>query len=203
MFENFHGVLTGVSTCQSVEHCQPNVVTYHYDCNYHQEYRQLFSNAAFVRKCTEGASDEYGKQRNNNASYDCENDFLEFFQAFGDGSGVSPSCSQTNQYGEYQCAHYAHNRSNFQIKEQFRQIFQTIYRRGDVQRRNNAVTSKGGEERCTDGGYISQNNCETQHSASVFTQAGNGRCDKANDNQRYAEHNNIAEEVFTGKDHLH
>ena len=69
--------------------------------------------------------------------------------------------------------------------------------------RNQGITGGGAHERRADGTDIGKHDGNAQHTGSVAAHAGDGRGDKANDDQRNTEHNELAENVLNGDNDLH
>ena len=61
---------------------------------------------------------------------------------------------------------------------------------------NDQKTGGCGKKRCANRGAVSEDNRNSQHQRSIFAKPGNGRSDKSQHDQRYAEGNDLAQNVL-------
>ena len=69
--------------------------------------------------------------------------------------------------------------------------------------RDQRIAGGGAHERRADGADIGEHDRHAQHTGSIAAHAGDGRGDKTDDDQRNAEHDQLAENELNGNNDLH
>lgn len=202
VFDDFHGVLFGVCARNHIQERHPDVMSDQHDHDNLQEYRKLFGDGTFVCKRAEGKADKYRKDRDDDLGNQRENDLLEFVQYAGDQLRFVPGSGKTDHDGEYQRAHYGHDLRDFKLEYDSRKLLEAFHIRHDGEMRDQRISGCHGKQSGADGRNISKHNGDTQHTGSAASKFGDRWCDKADDDQRYAEVDHLTKDVFQSYDNI-
>ena len=167
------------------------------------EYRELLGDGALIRQTAEGGGDKERQQRNDDLGDDGEHDVLDLVEQCLQTLGAGPGDRQTDHQRQRQCAHDVHERRDFELEQHLRQLLQTVNLRYDGQVRNDGVAGGRGRERRADRRTVRQNERDHQHTRSVVPELGDGRRDEADNDQRHAERDDLAEHLLYGDNDIH
>ena len=117
--------------------------------------------------------------------------------------GLRPDGGQAEQDGEHERAHNRHNLGDVELENRLGNFAQSFGVRDDGQVRDDAVARQHGEERRADGGDVGEQHRHGQDARDVLSQARDGRSDKADDDERHAEIDKLAEHVLDDDHHVH
>ena len=203
VLDDLDGVLARVRARNRVQQQHPQVVADHDDDDDLDEYRELLGNGALIRQTAEGGGDEERQQRDDDLGNDSEHDVLDLVEQRLQALGFGPGDCETDHQRQRQCAHDVHKRRDFELEQHLRQLLQTVNLRYDGQVRNDGVAGGRGRERRADRRAVRQNERDHQHTRSVMAKLGDGRRDEADDDQRHAEGDDLAEYLLDGNDDIH
>ena len=175
----------------------------HYDKDNGDEYRKLTGDGAFPCETTEGGGDKEGQNRDDYLLNYLKNNILELLKNTDDGVALGPNSGKTNEDGEHQCAHNAHYLRNVELEYYLRQSTQTLGVGYDAQAGDDAVACCHRKQSCKNAGNISENQSDSQHSGSAAAELGDRGGDKAYDDERNAEINELTHYVLEGNYYLH
>ena len=167
-----------------------------HDQYYDQEYRQLFGDHAFPGQAAEGDADEEGQHGNDDLLYDLQHDDLKLLKHLSDRPGLGPHGGKPQQRGQHQRRHHGHDLGNIQLESHLGQLPQAFRVRDDVQMGNDPKTCGTGHERRQYAGGVGEDHRHDQHPGGVVAQPGDGGRDEAEDDQRHAEGDQLAHDVF-------
>ena len=94
--------------------------------------------------------------------------------------------------------HYGHDLRDLQLEDHIRQLFQAGSVGVDGQMRNNKKSGCRRKKCSTHRRSIGKNHCHAKHNRGVFAKARDGRGDKAKDDQRYTEGDDLTQDIFDG-----
>ena len=201
--EHFPGVLAGVSACQQIQDRQPDVMADHDDNDDLQERGQLMGDHALIAQVAERGGNVERQDGNDDLADDVQHDVLELGQEITGELAVGPGSGQANQHAEDQRAHDTHDLRDTQLKHNARQLPQASDFGVDGQVRDQRVAGSRAHKCRADGRNVSDDNRHAQQAGRVLAQLGDGRCDKADDDERDTERDELAHDVLQGNDHPH
>ena len=201
--EHFPGVLARVSACQQIQDRQPDVMADHDDNDDLQERGQLMGDHALIAQIAERGGNVERQDGNDDLADDVQHDVLELGQEITGELAVGPGSGQANQHAENQRAHDTHNLGDIQLKHNARQLPQASDFGVDGQVRDQRVAGSRAHKCRADGRNVSDDNRHAQQAGRVLAQLGDGRCDKADDDERDTERDELAHDVLQGNDHPH
>ena len=203
MTQHLPGVPAGVSARDQVQHGQPQVVAEHDDQNDLQEGGELVRDHALVAQAAEGGADVKGEQGDDDALHDLQHDILELLKQIAGKLALRPYGGQTDQQGEGQRAHDGHDLGDVELKDDRGQLAQTGDIGHDGQMGDQDEAGGGAHEGGADRAEIGDDDGYGQHAGCIAAHAGDGRGDKADDDQRDAEHDELAQHILQRHDDLH
>ena len=168
------------------------------DDDHLKEYGQLFCDGALVCERAEGQCDEDRQQRNDNLGNQGQNDFLEFVQNAGDLSGFGAGCCKTDHNGKDQSAHNGHDRRNFKLKYNRRKLLKSLYAGDNGKMRDQRIARCHGKQCGAQRRGVGDQDGNAQHAGSIISKLGDGGRDKADDDQRYTEIDDLPKYVLQG-----
>ena len=201
--EHFPGVLAGVSACQQIQDRQPDVMAEHDDNDDLQERGQLMGDHALIAQVAESGGNVERQDGNDDLADDVQHDVLELGQEITGELAVGPGSGQANQHTEDQRAHDTHDLRDIQLKHNARQLPQASDFGVDGQVRDQRVAGSRAHKCRADGRNVSDDNRHAQQAGRILAQLGDGRCDKADDDERDTERDELAHDVLQGNDHPH
>ena len=68
--------------------------------------------------------------------------------------------------------------------------------------RDQRITGCNRKQGCADGRNVSDHQSNTKHAGSTVSEFGDGRCDKADDDQRYTEVDKLPKDIFQSNDNI-
>ena len=202
MLDDFHGVLLGVSACNSVQNSHPNEVANQNDNNSHQADGQLLGDGALICQVNEGQADEEGQDGDNDLGDQIQNDLLELLQNANGGLSLGPDSSQADQHGEDQCGHDGHDLGDAQCEDVSGQLLQSSSFGSVVHDGDQDVASAHGQQSSQNGGNVSNDQSNAQQLGSIATQLGDGGSDEADNDQGNDEVDQLAHNVLNGNQDL-
>ena len=196
VLDDIHAVSAGIDACDSVEQGEPEIVAYHDNYDDNQENRELLCDAALIRQRAEGGSDEQREHRNQELRDNRENNLLELFENVGGNGCVIPDSCESHRDREEECGHDAHNRRNLELEDNVRKLLQSVNVRIDREMRQDCEAGNRRRESCADRRDIGNQQGEAEHSGSVVAHTRDGGCNKADDDERNTEANELSGNVF-------
>ena len=196
VLDDIHAVSAGIDACDSVEQGEPEIVAYHDNYDDNQENRELLCDAALIRQRAEGGSDEQREHRNQELRDNRENNLLELFENVGGNVCVIPDSCESHRDREEECGHDAHNRRNLELEDNVRKLLQSVNVRIDREMRQDCEAGNRRRESCADRRDIGNQQGEAEHSGSVVAHTRDGGCNKADDDERNTEANELSGNVF-------
>ena len=168
-----------------------------------QESGQLTGDHALIAEVAEGGGNIEGKNGDDDLADDVQHHGLELGQKFNDALGLGPGGRQAQQHGQHQGAHDAHDLGNVQLEHHVRQLLQTRHAGVDGQVGDQGIACAHAHEGRADGGDIGDDHSHAQKTGGVGAQLGDGGRDKADDDQRHAEVDELTHDVLQRDDDLH
>ena len=107
-----------------------------------------------------------------------------------------PDSCKTNRDREEECGHDAHNRRNLELEDNVRKLLQSVNVRIDREMRQDCEAGNRRRESCADRRDIGNQQGEAEHSGSVVAHTRDGGCNKADDDERNTEANELSGNVF-------
>ena len=153
---------------------------------------------ALVAQAAEGGGNVEGQHGDDDLAHDVQHDVLELAEEITGKLAVGPGSGQTHQNAEHEGAHDAHDLGDVQLEHDVGQGPQTGHLSVDGQVRDEGVACAGAHEGCADRGNVSDHDRHAQQAGSVLAQLGDGRCDKADDDERDTERDELAHDVLQG-----
>ena len=172
------------------------------DKHHRKEHGQLTRNGALICKTARRRSDKKRQNRNNHARHNGQDDALELVEQLAHEIGMRRYAARPTD-GRHERTHNRHDLRNIELEYDIGQLFEPINRRGDRQVGNDRVASEHREQRGTNARAIRDKHSHTQNARHVRAELGDGRRNKADDNKRNAEHNDLAEQVLDRHNHVH
>ena len=161
-----------------------------------QKNRQLSGNGSLVGKAAEGSADEQRKNGDDDPCNQRKNDLLKFIQKSCDQLRFCPGSGKAQHHCKNKSTHNGHDLRDLQLKDHLRQLLQSCSIGMDGQMWNDQKAGGRRKKRRANRGAVSEDNRNPQHQRSIFAKPGNGRSDKAQHDQRYAEGNDLAQNVL-------
>ena len=203
VLHNLDGAALGVGTGGGVQDSQPDDVAHQNHDHSHQEDGQLLGDGALIGQASEGAGDEEGQNGNNDLGYQIQHDLLELVQNHGDGLGLGPHGSQTDEDGEHQRGHDGHDLGDGQTEDVSGQLLQLGGLLGGVHHGNENITGNHGQQGGQNGGSVGKDQRHTQKLRGVVAQLGDGGGDEADDDQGNDEADDLAHDILDGNQNHH
>ena len=202
MADHFQSGFARVKGGGAVKHGKPEVVPHQDDQDDDQEDRQL-ADGSLPGKGTEGDRDKRREDRNHNPLDNRQHDPLELLQYGGDRLCPGPYGRETQQDGNHQRGHHGHDLRNVQLKGNRRQFAQAVRIAHNIQVRNDGISGAHGQKSGQQAGHIGGRDRHRKHFRRAAAHLGDGGRDKADNDQGYAEINDLAQNVFQRHDDLH
>ena len=161
-----------------------------------QKNRQLSGDGSLVGKAAEGSADEQRKNGDDDPCNQRKNDLLKFIQKSCDQLRFCPGGGKAQHHCKHKSTHNGHDLRDLQFKDHLRQLLQSCSIGMDGQMWNDQKAGGRRKKRCANRGAVSEDNRNSQHQRSIFAKPGNGRSDKSQHDQRYAEGNDLAQNVL-------
>ena len=199
----FDRVLARVRARNSIEQRHPDIMTDHNDDDDLDEHRKLLGDRALIRQTAEGGRDKERQNRDDDLGDDGEDNVLHLVKQGLHHFGFGPGDGQTDHQRQRQCAHHVHDRRDLQLEHYLGQLAQAVNLRYDRQVRNECVTGCRAHQRRADRRHICDNERNAQHSGCVVAQLGDGRRNKADNDQRHTERDDLTEHLLDCHDHVH
>ena len=196
-------VFARVYAGERVQQQHPQIVTDHDDHDDLEEHRELLGDRSLIRQTAEGRGDEERQQRDDDLGDDGQNDVLDFVEQRLQALGFGPCDCKADHQRQRERAHDVHDRRDLELEQHLGQLLQTLDLRNDGQVRNDGIACRSGNERRADRRTVRQNERHDQHARSVVAELGDGRRDEADDDQRHAEGDDLAEHLLDGNDDIH
>ena len=196
MLDHLQTGKTGIDGSNRVEHGQPDVVADQDNDDDDQEDGKLLGDGTLPGQAAEGRCDEEGQNRDNDHLHDLENDLLEFLQDIGDGPGLCPHSSETDEDREDQGGHDRHDLWDVKLEGNRGKGSQALSISNDGQVGNDGIAGSHRHTCGQDAGNVGDDNGNGKHTGRVIAQLGDGRRDKTDDNQRNTEGDQLTEDIF-------
>ena len=164
---------------------------------------ELMRDHALIAEVAEGGADVEGENGDDDALHDFQHDVLKFLQQAAGDLAFGPDRREADQQSKGQCTHDGHDLRDVELENNRRQIPKPFHIRHDGEMRDQGITGCGAHERRADGADIGEHDRHAQHTGSVIAHAGDGRGNKADDDQRNTEHDELAENKLKGNNDLH
>ena len=203
VLEDLNGAALGVGAGDAVQHRHPDEVTHQHDDDCLQEDGQLPGDGALVGQAREGAGDEEGQDGNDDFGNQIQHDFLELVQNLGGGFGLRPYGGKTHEHGEDQSGHDGHDLRNLKTEHVLGQGTQVSGGVGIVHDGDEHIAGHRGHQGCQHGRDVGNEQCHAQKTGGVAAQLGDGRSDKADDDQGNDEVDKLTHDVLDGHQHRH
>ena len=170
----------------------------HDDDDGQQEGGELLGDGAVVAEAAEGQGDEEGQNGDDHLLHHAQDDVLEFLENSRNGLGLGPHGGKADEDGKDQGAHDGHDLGNVQLEGHARQLLQSLHAGGDGQEGHQDIARDHGHQGGQDGADIGHDDGHHQHTGGVGAHLRDGGGDEANDNEGYAEHDELVENVLEG-----
>ena len=201
--EDLPGIFAGIGAGQQIQHRQPDVVAGHDDEDDLQKGGQLAGDHALIAEVAESGGDIEREHGDDDLADDVQHDGLELTQKVDGALGFGPGSGQAQQHGEHQGAHDAHDLGNIQLEHHLRQLLQACHAGVNGQVGDQGIAGTHAHEGRTDGGDVGDDHGHAQKTGGIGAQLGDGGRDKADDDQRHAEVDELAHDVLQRDDHFH
>ena len=197
------GALAGVGSGDQIQDRKPDVVAGHDDQDDLHESGQLVGDHALIAQAAEGGADVDGEQGDDDLLNDGQHDVLKLLQQLAGERGLGPDRREAEHQAQGQGAHDGHDLRDVELEDGGLQLAQRLHIRVDGEVGDQRIAGAGAHEGGEDGAEIGQNHGEAEHLRGVVAHAGDGRGDKADDDQRHAEGDELAEDILQGDNDLH
>ena len=201
--KNLERILSRIGASDAVQNGKPNVMANNNDKHHREEYGQLARDGALIRKAAKRGGDKERQNRNNHARHNSQNDTLELIEQLAHEVCMRPYRSKAKQNGEHERAHDGHDLRNIKLEHDIGQLFEPIDRCGDRQVGNDRVTGEHREQRGANARAIRDKHSHTKNARHVRAELRYGRRNEADDDERNAEHDDLAEHVLDRHNHVH